>query len=100
MDYNPKYGRMKMTKYMMLTLLAVTTLGLAACDDTTTKTETTQKGETAAGTVVERTTTTETTNDGDGNVKSESKVETTVDPKGLMNKETVTEKATESQTKE
>ncbi len=89
-----------MTKYFMLTIMALTTLGLAACDDTTTKTESTQKAETPAGTVVERTTTTERTNDGDGNVKQESKVETTVDPKGMMNKETTTETSTESQTKE
>jgi hypothetical protein len=91
---------MKMTKYFMMMIMAVTTLGLAACDDATTKTQNTQKAETLSGTVVERTTTTESNNDGDGNVKSESKVETTVDPKGLMNKETTTEESTDSQEKE
>lgn len=84
-----------MNKYFLMTLMAVVTLGLVACDDTT-KTEQTQKSETSSGTQIEKRTTVETTHDNDGNAKREVKSETTVDPKGLMNKETTTDESTET----
>ncbi len=84
-----------MNKHTALMLLAVTSLGLAACDDKTT-TEQTQKSE-VGGTTIEKTTTTETTSDGDGNVSKEVETKTTVDPEGMMNKETtVHESATDT----
>ncbi len=88
-----------MNKSFMIVAFAVTTLGLAACDDTT-KTERTQKSETSSGTQIEKKTTVETTKDGDGNASRDVKTETSVDPKGLMNKETTTQESTESQTKD
>jgi uncharacterized protein YpuA (DUF1002 family) len=86
-----------MNKSFMMVALAVTTLGLAACDEQKTKTESTQKSETSSGTAIEKQTTTETKKDSDGNVNREVKTETTVDPKGLMNKETTTQESTDSQ---
>jgi hypothetical protein len=82
----------KMIKQSALMLLAIASLGLAACDDKTT-TEQTQKSE-VGGTTVEKTTTTETTTDGDGNVSKEVETKTTVDPEGMMNKETTVHEQT------
>ena len=83
-----------MTKHFALMLVAVLALGgLAACDDKT-STETTESSE-VNGTTVEKTVTTETQSDGDSS-STETKVETTVDPEGVMNKETTTHESTET----
>lgn len=83
-----------MTKKLALMLMAVTALGLSACDDKTT-TESTEKSE-VGGTTIEKEVTTETTTDGQGNVSQETKTETSVDPAGALNKETTTTESTET----
>ncbi len=75
-------------KFLTVMALGVITLGVSACDDTTESTVT--ERSVVNGTEIETTTTRETTHDGD-NTHIEIERERTVDPEGLMNKETTTE---------
>lgn len=80
-------------KNFMLFSMAALALGLSACKEEKTKTETTEKSV-VNGTTIESTTTTETSVDDEGNRSSQTRRETTVDPEGMMNKETTTEETT------
>lgn len=83
-----------MKKNFALVMMAVMALGLAACKEKKTTTETSESS-TINGTTTETNTTTETTVDEHGNRTQEVDSKTTVDPQGLMNKETTEEVHTE-----
>ncbi|HEY0901675.1 MAG TPA: hypothetical protein VGD95_06080 [Micavibrio sp.] len=83
---------------MILTGMALAAIGLSACkDETRTKTETTEKRVTAEGTTIERKTESDVKIDEQGNRTGTVETETTVDPEGLLNKETTEERYEEVQ---
>lgn len=83
-----------MNKNIALALIVALSLGLAACKDEKTTTESTETS-TINGTTVETETSTETTVHDDGSTSREVESTTTVDPEGMMNKETTEEIKTE-----
>jgi len=77
-----------MNKFLTLVCVGLLTLGVVACDDTT---ETTTIDRTVENGVAYETTTTRETTVDDNERTIEIETETTADPEGLMNKETVSE---------
>ena len=75
-------------KLYTTTALAILVLGIAGCDDTVETTTT--ESAVVNGTEIETTTTKEITTESDGYTHTEVEIERTVDPEGLMNKETTT----------
>lgn len=86
-----------MKKFCTLAAVAVLTLGVTACDE---KTETkVEERAVVNGTEVETSTTRTTTVDDHGNATTHIESERTVDPEGLMNKQT-TEHEFEAETEQ
>ena len=84
---------MLMNKTLALTAIACAAIGLSACkDETTSKTESKQSATLSDGTKVESKTETDVTVDEHGNRTGTVETKTTVDPEGLMNKETTEER--------
>ena len=79
-----------MKKNIALVMVAVAAMGLSACKEKVSQTEVVEKS-TVNGTTVESKTTTETSVDDEGNRRIEAETKTTVDPEGMMNKETTEE---------
>ncbi|HEY8190650.1 MAG TPA: hypothetical protein VIF12_08185 [Micavibrio sp.] len=80
-----------MKKNLALMLMAVAALSLSACKDKQAKTESTEVSTTADGTKVETKTSSDVKIDDEGNRTGTVKSKTTVDPEGMMNKETIEE---------
>ena len=89
---------MRMNHTLALTAVALAAISLSACkDEARTQTETTEKAVMSDGTQVETTTQSDITVDEHGNRSGTVESTTTVDPEGLMNKETVEESHEEIQ---
>ena len=83
---------MRINRTLALTGVALAAISLSACkEEARTKTETTEKTVTSDGTQVETSTQTDITVDEHGNRSGTVDSTTTVDPAGMMNKETVEE---------
>lgn len=79
-------------KTLVLTAMALATVSLSACkDQSSTKTETKESAVMSDGTRVESTTETDIKVDEDGRRSGTVETKTTVDPEGMMNKETTEE---------
>lgn len=84
---------MIMNKYLTLTAIAVAAISLSACNEKTeTKTETKESTTMQDGTKVESKTETNIEVDQFGNRTGTVDTKTTVDPEGMMNKETTQER--------
>ncbi len=83
---------MIINRTLALSAVALAAISLSACkDEARTKTETTDKTVMSDGTQVETKTQTDITVDEHGNRSGTVESTTTVDPEGMMNKETVEE---------
>lgn len=83
---------MPMNKTLALTAVALAAISLSACkDEARTKTESKESAVMSDGTKVETQTETDVKVDEQGNRTGTVESTTTVDPEGMMNKETTTE---------